>query len=530
MNQTLYDNLRAWRNEKAFAEGKQPFMIFNNATIKTTADNPPESISDLSKIKGWGPAKIHKYGQEIISLIQKIKTSHDKKNDTDEITQSEDKVNDILTVELCIQLLNKHLNELTILKIQGELHDINIRDRYAFFNLKDTNRDSTISCFIGWALFDRYKHVLTEGTEVVVAGSPSIYKNGKLSIEIKRIEPIGDGALKKAFELLKKNLQELGYFDPKRKRPIPINPTSIAVITSIHGAAINDFKKNLKPYGFKLYASHVFVEGENAVESICNAITKINLKHTHIELIVLIRGGGGLENLKAFNDKSLAEKIIQSRIPIITGIGHEKDISIADLCADSFYSTPTAVAQALNNTKDNLSYKINEQQNKLLIHGEHHKKNHYHKIDIITQQIIRYTHNNLHSNKKDILSKINTLLLFRFNFIEKYIVIKEKFLEKATRYQINIKYKTESLKNVQEKITRSIHNKITIGTAQISSYEQQIQLLNPNRFLEKGYGIVYDENGNVIRGVHECDTGDSITIRLHNGKIISTIQQIKKKI
>lgn len=143
MDNEIFEILRQWRNNKALSEGKQPFMVFNNATIKETADNPPQNVDDLGSIKGWGPAKIQKYGQEIIDLLNQ------SGQESDAVSSNAKKDPAVLSVDECITLLNKHLGELTVLQIQGEINDISSRDSYAFFNLKDKSGEFTMPCFIG---------------------------------------------------------------------------------------------------------------------------------------------------------------------------------------------------------------------------------------------------------------------------------------------------------------------------------------------------------------------------------------------
>ncbi|HPP67360.1 MAG TPA: exodeoxyribonuclease VII large subunit, partial [bacterium] len=267
-----------------------------------------------------------------------------------------------LSVTEFLDTVNLNLSKIQC-RVLGEISDINARDRYGFFTLKESDpisETAVVECFIGWKSFETYKHLLQDGMQVIISGFPGIYKkSGRFRIEVFKIEPFGEGALKQAFEALKKKLEEKGYFAPEHKKPVPDIIQKIGLITSFSGAAIKDFLKNLGHYGFEIYHLDVFVEGDYAEDTIISAIKWFNRKMPGIDVIVLIRGGGSLESLKAFNSEGIADAIFDSRLPVITGIGHEKDISIADFVADKSFSTPTAVASFIRTQREQLIMRLN---------------------------------------------------------------------------------------------------------------------------------------------------------------------------
>lgn len=511
----LYHKLRQWRNEKAFSEGRQPFMIFNNAALKATAQTPPYSLDDLPDIKGWGPAKIQKYGQEIIELIAQSDVNTTDDINTGQVIDDEptyisnppeEKQAHILSVHECIGLINRHLNDLTILQIQGEINDISKRQRYAFFNLKDKSGEYTLPCFIGWQTFSKYEHLIEEGAEVIISASPSIYKTGRFSVDIKRIEVQGVGALKKAFEALKIKLEQQGYFAQDRKQVLPKNPTKLGLITSRHGAAIKDFKQNLANFGFHIEFKHVYVEGDNAVSSITQALNEMNIHHPDLDAIILMRGGGGLENLKAFNAQEIADAIVSSRLPIITGIGHEKDISIADLCADAYFSTPTAVANFLSSQKYELHKQYENLAQQLLANTEILITQQQHAISLLRHNLEQNTQRLLHNYK-------NNIKLFATELTNAVSQLIYQFKNKEYNF---IKLLGTHISFIQEKLYR------------IELAERTLENLNPEKLLSKGYSIVYDVTGKVIQSSSKLKVKDSITIQLHKGSITSSITKIKK--
>ena len=233
-------------------------------------------------------------------------------------------------------------------EIEGEVSGFKIsKDRWVFFDLKD--KESTVGCFM--PIYQL--HIpLEDGMKVVVGGTPKLAKFGKFSITVKKIMPVGEGSIKKAFELLKEKLTKEGLFDPAKKRPVPEDLQTIGVISSIQAAGYADFCKILNDRwgGLDVRVANCGVQGLGVVDDLCRAIDYFNEEGT-VQVIAIIRGGGSKDDLAVFNDETLARKIASSRIPIITGIGHEIDESLADLAADIRASTPTNAAEMLTRDK-----------------------------------------------------------------------------------------------------------------------------------------------------------------------------------
>ncbi len=228
--------------------------------------------------------------------------------------------------------------------VEGEVSGFKVNQgKWVFFDLKD--EESSISCFMPvWDL----RMELEDGMKVVVKGAPKITKWGKFSLTVKQVMPVGEGSIKKNFELLKKKLTAEGLFDIARKRPIPENLSKIGVISSTQAAGYADFCKiiNERWGGLEIYTAHTQVQGMAAADQIIRALKYFNEK-AEVDIIAIIRGGGSVDDLSVFNDEALTRAIAASRIPVITGIGHEIDESLADLAADVRASTPSNVAEML---------------------------------------------------------------------------------------------------------------------------------------------------------------------------------------
>ena len=250
-----------------------------------------------------------------------------------------------LTVSEFLDVTNRTLQDtFPRITIEGEVISFKINQgKWVFFDLKDDL--SSVNCFM--PLWDLHLP-LEDGMKVVLEAEPKITKWGKFSLTVKKIQPRGQGNIKKAFDLLKEKLTKEGLFDTDKKRPIPTPLTTIGVISSTDAAGYADFIKiiNARWGGLKIKVYHSQVQGLDAPAQIIRALDYFN-QHENVDIIAIMRGGGSVDDLAAFNDESLARQIAASRIPVITGIGHEVNTSLADLAADIRASTPSNVAELL---------------------------------------------------------------------------------------------------------------------------------------------------------------------------------------
>ncbi|MBR6964720.1 exodeoxyribonuclease VII large subunit [Candidatus Saccharibacteria bacterium] len=233
----------------------------------------------------------------------------------------------------------------------GEVSSFKInQDKWVFFDLKD--EESSVPCFMSKF---QLRVPLEDGMKIVVRGIPKITKWGKFSFTVQTVQPVGEGSIKKAFEMLKRKLTEEGLFDVERKRKIPEDITRLGVISSTKAAGYADFIKilNARWGGIKVQVAHTQVQGIDAPEQIMRALKYFN-EHTDVQTIVIIRGGGSADDLACFNDEALTRAVAASKIPVVTGIGHEVDESLVDLAADLKASTPSNAAELITKDKRNL--------------------------------------------------------------------------------------------------------------------------------------------------------------------------------
>lgn len=253
------------------------------------------------------------------------------------------------TVSEFIAITNQTLDyAFPAVELEGEVASFKIsKNRWVFFDLKD--QEGSINCFT--TTFS-LKIPLEDGMKVIVRATPKLTNFGKFSLTVQKIMPTGEGSIKKAFDALKLKLEKEGLFDPAKKRPLPDNLQTIGLISSTTAAGYADFLKiiNNRWGGLHIKVANCGVQGLSAAEEITRAIQHFN-EQEPVDIIAIVRGGGSKDDLAVFNDEDLVRKIAASKIPIITGIGHEIDESLADLAADIRAATPTNAAELLTRDK-----------------------------------------------------------------------------------------------------------------------------------------------------------------------------------
>ena len=250
----------------------------------------------------------------------------------------------VVSVSEFVALINQTLDfAYPKINIEGEVSEFRIsKNKWVYFNLQDDH--SSVKMFGSvWQL----QQPIEDGMKVVVRGTPKLHNKYGFSLNISSIRPSGEGSIKKAFELLKKKLAAEGLFEPERKRALPPVPQRIGIVTSSQAAAFSDFVEilNQRWSGVELLLADVQVQGDAAPAQIVRAINYFSQMADPVDVVVITRGGGGAEDLMAFSTEEVARAVAGSRVPTIVGVGHEVDVSLADMVADVRATTPTNAAQ-----------------------------------------------------------------------------------------------------------------------------------------------------------------------------------------
>lgn len=262
------------------------------------------------------------------------------------------------TVSEYVELWNNFFKKIKPAKVLGEISQVKSGPSgHIYFTVKDKSGTSILDCIIWNRNYLMCGVKFEVGMEVILQGRPSIYgPSGRFSFIADTVELVGEGALKKAYDELKKKLEKAGVFAEERKRSLPEFVHKIGVITSRDGAVIHDFVNNLGKFGFEILLVDSRVEGQQATKSLLDSVK--TLRDKKIEVLVIIRGGGSLESLQAFNNEALIREIVDFPVPVIAGIGHDQDVPLLALAADYMTSTPTAAAHLLNQSWEEAYSKI----------------------------------------------------------------------------------------------------------------------------------------------------------------------------
>ncbi|HVN26114.1 MAG TPA: exodeoxyribonuclease VII large subunit [Candidatus Paceibacterota bacterium] len=269
----------------------------------------------------------------------------------------------LFTVGEFIAFLNEIFKAQAV-RVTGEVCELKrAASGHVYFTVKDKEDKGVLDCIIWSRNYELCGVAIEVGMELILSGHPNVYApSGRLSFVADTVELVGEGALKKAYDALKKRLEAEGVFAPERKRPLPDYPRRIGVITSMKGAVIHDFQNNLGKFGFVISVLDSRVEGQQAAAPLMKAVARMRREAEEgmIDVLVVIRGGGSLESLQAFNNEALVRAIGSFPVPVIAGIGHDQDVPLVALAADLMTSTPTAAAHALGRTWEEAFAKLQQ--------------------------------------------------------------------------------------------------------------------------------------------------------------------------
>ena len=372
------------------------------------------------------------------------------------------------------------------LRVSGEISGFKRHSSgHLYFSLKDES--ALVRCVMFRQQAIRLNFQPQDGMQVLLFGKASLYeKDGSFQLYANYLKKSGEGELYLRFLKLKKELEERGWFDEARKRPIPFLPRKIGVVTSGTGAAVQDIL-NIISRRFPrmpVVVASVRVQGAGAAEEIAKAIRQMNRKNA-ADVLIVGRGGGSMEDLWAFNETAVAEAIVQSKIPVISAVGHETDFTIADFVADLRAPTPSAAAELAVPEMDAVYEAVRLQSRRM---------------------------------KRALQSRVERM---RAN-------VKLFASAKAFRLLENrLMSERQSLDNTRELASRGAKDRISRARAELNQLSVKLRALDPSAVLERGYAILTDENGRAISGVTSMQAGDRVAIKMHDGTADAKIDQVR---
>lgn len=397
------------------------------------------------------------------------------------------------TPALSVTELTRYLRELLdgneILQdvwIRGEISNFSRPSSgHLYFTLKDSG--ASLRCVVWRSTALRLRFGVQNGLAVEAHGAISIYeREGQYQLYVDALRPAGEGLLYQEFMRLKNRLEAEGLFDPERKRTIPERPARIGIVTSPTGAALQDMLNTLRArYPLvEVYLGPCAVQGDAAPGEIVAALRML-CRTADPDVIIVARGGGSLEDLWAFNDERVVRAIVDLPVPVITGIGHETDFTLADFAADLRAPTPTGAAVLATPDRADMKSELYGVQSRLASAMLGVTYQHRQDLDGMRQRLGRAT---------------------------------------PTRW---IQSERQEIDAVQQRGQRALHHILQLRRAHLEGLHNRLNALNPKAILERGFALVLHEDGRLVRSVSEAQVGEVVAVQLRDGRFSTQIKQIQ---
>ena len=414
--------------------------------------------------------------------------------------------------------------------LTGQVSNFRRRPTHQYFSLKDEN--AVIQATMWSGNFKKLGFELEEGMKINVIGRIQLYEpSGSYSIIIEKAEPDGIGALAIQFEQLKKKLAEAGYFDERHKRQLPQFVKKIGVVTSSSGAVIRDIITTISRRfpGVEILLFPTKVQGEGASQEVATNIIKAN-ERDDLDLLIIGRGGGSIEDLWAFNEEIVVQAIFESRLPIISSVGHETDTTLADYVADRRAATPTAAAElATPVTKVDIISWIAERQNRAYQASLRVIKQKQERLDKLAKSIIFRQPERLYDGYVQKLDRLtinltNTMQNQLSQASQRQQLLNQRLL--AVDLGSDIRRYQERLEAFQRLLISNMTNQYDSKLARFEKAQDALLSLDTSRIIARGYAMI-QKNEKIISSVTDVAVGDQLTVQLKDGQLAVEVKNAK---
>ncbi|NGX48781.1 MAG: Exodeoxyribonuclease 7 large subunit [Candidatus Anoxychlamydiales bacterium] len=438
--------------------------------------------------------------------------------------------NKVLTVsELTYSIKSLLEKNFTFITISGEISNFKHQSSgHMYFSLKDSSSQISVALFRGNA--KNLEKIPKDGDEVIIEAEMSVYPpRGNYQLIARKLSYSGKGDLLIKLNELKEKLKSEGLFDKSHKKDLPILPKKIGIVTSPTGSVIQDILNVLKRRfsNFHLILNPVKVQGEGASLEIARAIDDFN-KYNLVDVIIVGRGGGSLEDLWAFNEEIVAIAIFKSKIPIISAVGHETDVSISDFVADVRAPTPSAAAEIVIKEKAQFLDTLKYFETQII-------KNISYKLENLKLQLNNFKNQSVFTSPYTILGKQMQMLDDLKNSIDSSIKQKlrsQKEILKLIYNQtksLNPQMKIEDFRNelseFSKRLNLSCNNNLLIKKERLEKLVDHLKAIDPKNLLKKGYSILFNEKDNsIILSTKDINESDKISAMVSDGKIYATVE------
>lgn len=417
--------------------------------------------------------------------------------------------------------------------VEGEISNFRpAPSGHIYFTLKDADAQLPIVLFRRQAALLRFRP--EDGLHVLVRGRVSIYEQrGQMQLVAETMEPVGAGSLQLAFEQLKERLKTEGLFDADRKQPLPAFPRTVAIITSPTGAVIRDFLNIVarRHSGLNVLVVPVSVQGDQAPAEIEAAIAWLNAaclqEPGQVNVIVLARGGGSLEDLSAFNSERVARAIASSAIPVVSAIGHETDFTIADFVADLRAPTPSAAAELITEAQHKIAEYLTTQDNRLTRAARYQLLQ---ARQLLTRLPISRVEARLASlihrkaqQHDELTSRLEGAFTVQLRRRQEYVNALAAAVLHHDPRQALAKAR-ERLQFSRNHLLRAVEHALHAQASTLKALDARLHTLSPLAVLERGYALVLETGGAVVRSTSQLNPGDLLVTRLADGTFSSRVE------
>jgi exodeoxyribonuclease VII large subunit len=415
--------------------------------------------------------------------------------------------------------------------VEGEVSNFRPAESgHLYFTLKDGDAQLRIVMFRSQARLLRFRP--DNGIQIIARGRVTIYDaRGELQLSAEFLEPLGAGALQLAFEQLKTKLAQEGLFDPASKKPIPLLPRKIGIVTSPRGAALHDMLNVLarrhESVGILIYPAQV--QGESAATEVAAGVKYFN-RAKGVDVIIIARGGGSIEDLAAFNDEALARTIAASALPVISAIGHETDFTIADFVSDLRAPTPSAAAELVIESKRQLDEHLAHLQQRLARAVRY-------RLLMAKSQLAELSQHGAFARARDLFARRAQRLdelVYRLagnfhNLLRDYT----RRLDIASGRVLHFDFRRSliitrtQLESRTEALIRTMRSYAMIHRARLDQLSARLDALSPMKILDRGYALVFDATGALVKDAGKLSAGDRISARVARGSFTAEVKDTK---
>jgi exodeoxyribonuclease VII large subunit len=412
--------------------------------------------------------------------------------------------------------------------VEGEISNFRpAPSGHVYFTLKDADAQLPIVLFRRQAMLLRFRP--EDGLHVLVRGRVSVYEQrGQLQLVAETMEPVGAGSLQLAFEQLKQRLKAEGLFDAERKKPLPLFPHTVGIVTSPTGAVIRDFLNivSRRHSGLNVLLCPVSVQGESAPAEIEAALAELNASHL-VDLIVLARGGGSLEDLAAFNSERVARAIALSRLPVVSAVGHETDFTIADFAADLRAPTPSAAAELITEAQHKIAEHLATQSHRLERAARFQLLQARQRLTRLpvsrAESRVTTLLHRLGQRLDDATQRLDVALTAQLRFRQNRVAELAAAVLRIDPRQ-NLAHARAHLADLRARLDRCLERLLQSSAASFNAFDARLHSLSPLAVLDRGYALVLSAEGALVRSTAQITAGDRVTTRLADGSFSSRVE------